>query len=128
METIFFLAIKFLLYCSFIYVGLRVFRGDKAGYIVLSLVLAALRVVLGLVIGLVAIVITSIKTAPNTNVDVLIPVIFSSAILWTIFGRLLSKCWDQRTFYWIGAAISLSGALDLYALLASPNIMSWHFC
>ena len=128
MEAIFFLTIKFLLYATFMYVGLRVFRGDKAGYIALSLLLAALRVALGLIVGLIAIVIATIKTPPNRNLDMLLPVILSSAVLWTVFGRLLSKHWDRQTLYWIGAGISLSAALDLYAIIASPNMMSWHFC
>ncbi len=126
-DPIILIAAKTLLYCGYIYLGLRRFWVDAAGYIVYSLALGVTRAILGLLFGggafvLATLIAGEIGFSPPTGVigkflltsACLLP---GRLLLWTILGRLVGGRLDRGVFLWIIGGVVISLPFDLYLCL-----------
>ena len=123
MDFLFFLFVKIVAYSAYLYVGLLILRGDKAGYITIALMLGVLRVVAGLILGLISIVL--FNSILSEGLVILVPVFISSTIVWTIFGRGIGKSFSTRTLFWILGGVVLSVIFDAYGASRTSDWGRW---
>ena len=127
MDFLIFLTVKLVAYSVFMYVGLSLFRGDKPGYIALAILFGFLRVVAGLILGVIAII-GATQVLSTDLMSLWFPIVISSTVLWTIFGRLMGKSFSMRTLTWTACGVLLSGAFDIFGLSRAGEWGGWRGC
>lgn len=132
MELLIYLLIKFFAYSGWIYLGLRVFRGDRAGFIVYSLLLGGARVIFGLILGAIFLVFVvpflsvaflgSRALEPDSDLSIFLSILPVSILLWVLCAKIVAGKLYSKAVMWSLGAAAISALFDFYAL---NNMAQW---
>jgi hypothetical protein len=123
LEFCFYLSAKVLGYSAWIYLGLRLFRGDKNGFVILAILLSFARIAAGVLLGMgTLMVVATIAAAfpqmvpPEVSDTVIFMLLFLPArvLLWAGGAKLLQKKLSLPGLYWAIGGVVLSTLLDLF--------------
>jgi hypothetical protein len=109
MDALAYMVFKYLEYCVWMFIGLKLFRGGNLLPVFAAPALAVARIIPTFYLFLVL--------RADTPLKEILPIMFGSGLLWLVSALVVAGRVKSRSIYWALGGLSISAAFDVYALL-----------